>query len=187
MSNHKILVIDDSMVIRRTVKDMLPQGNFEIVEAKDGVQGAELIRNEHPNVIMLDFFLPKKSGWEVFQEIQNDPHLQRIPLLLMSGRKDEVTEKIPEPFQYFAFLEKPFDQKQLVQGIRDAMKRAGQRPKPVINKSTVTTSSTAEEGNGASAVEIAKMNQKIANLEKEVAMLKKQLTQIVGFIKKKLS
>ncbi len=187
VANHKIVVIDDSMVIRKTVRDMLPEGKFEVVDAKDGIQGANLIRQENPNVIMLDFFLPKKSGWEVFQEIQNDPHLQRIPLLLMSGRKDEVTDKIPEPFQYFAFLEKPFDQKQLVQGIRDAMERAKKRPKMVIEKSTHTTVTGIEEDGGANAVEIEKMNHKIHQLEKEVVMLKKQLNQIVTFIKKKLS
>ena len=70
MANHKILVIDDSMVIRRTVKDMLPPGKFEVMEAKDGLQGMDLIRKSPPNLIMLDFFLPKMSGWEVYQEIQ---------------------------------------------------------------------------------------------------------------------
>jgi len=86
VANHKILVIDDSMVIRRTVKDMLPPGKFDVVEAKDGLQGMELIHSSDPDLIMLDFFLPKMSGWEVYQNIQKDPNLKAIPLLLMSGR-----------------------------------------------------------------------------------------------------
>jgi DNA-binding response OmpR family regulator len=184
MSNHKIIVIDDSMVIRKTVRDMLPDGKFDVVEAKDGLQGIELIRSENPNLIMLDFFLPKKSGWDVYQEIQGDPQLQTIPLLLMSGRKDEVTDKIPEPFEFFAFVEKPFDQKQLIQGIRDAMERARKRSTVVAKMSLPGIPNT--QGGGVSEVEIDQMNQRIKNLESEVVQLKKQLSQIVAFIKKKL-
>ncbi|NET61932.1 MAG: response regulator [Symploca sp. SIO2E6] len=114
MATHKILVIDDSKVIRMRVKDMLPAGNFEVLEAKDGIEGLNFIRQEHPNLIMLDFLLPKMSGWEVFQQIQTSSDLQKIPLVLMSGRKEEVTEKITEPFEYFAFVEKPFEKKELM-------------------------------------------------------------------------
>ena len=70
MASHKILVIDDSRVIRNMVRDMLPKGNFEVLEAKDGVEGMQCIHKEHPNLIMLDFLLPRMSGWEVFQQIQ---------------------------------------------------------------------------------------------------------------------
>ena len=101
MASHKVLVIDDSAVIRNMVRDMLPKGNFEVLEAKDGVQGITLVRQERPTLIMLDFLLPRMSGWEVFQQIQAQADLQSIPLVLMSGRKEEVTEKIKEPFEYF--------------------------------------------------------------------------------------
>ncbi|MFO0166345.1 MAG: PleD family two-component system response regulator, partial [Microcystis sp.] len=64
MSNHKILVIDDSKVIRMHIRDMLPECNFEFLEAKDGLEGYNLIRTKNPNLIILDFLLPKMSGWE---------------------------------------------------------------------------------------------------------------------------
>ncbi|BAQ66769.1 response regulator [Geminocystis sp. NIES-3709] len=183
MANHKILVIDDSMVIRRTVKDMLPPGKFEVVEAKDGLLGMELIHSCNPHLIMLDFFLPKMSGWEVYQEIQKDPRLKAIPLLLMSGRKDEVTDKIPEPFEFFSFLEKPFDQKQLIQGIRDSMEKSKKLAQFVVDS---TPSETTTLGGGVSNAEIEQLKAKVANLESEVTQLKKQVNQLVTFIKKKL-
>lgn len=187
MANHKILVIDDSMVIRRTVKDMLPPGKFDVIEAKDGVQGMDLIQNGDPDLIMLDFFLPKKSGWDVYQEIQREPRYRSIPLLLMSGRKDEVTEKIPEPFEFFAFLEKPFDQKQLIQGIRDAMEKSKKLSK-YIDKSSVSDRATTSSSQDTIALvaEITKLNTKVANMEAEIANLKKQLNQVVTFVKQKL-
>ena len=128
MSTHKILVIDDSKVIRMRVKDMLPEGNFDIIEAKDGLEGFNLIKTENPNLIMLDFLLPKMSGWEVYQEIQKQQQFRSIPLVLMSGRKEEVTDKISEPFELFSFVEKPFDREQLVSAIRDAMLKAKKQP-----------------------------------------------------------
>ncbi len=101
MAGRKILVIDDSKVIRVRVREMLPPGNFEVLEAKDGKEGLEFVQKEHPNLIMLDFLLPKLSGWDVFQRIQADETLRRIPLVLMSGRKEEVTEKISETLSIF--------------------------------------------------------------------------------------
>jgi DNA-binding response OmpR family regulator len=185
VASHKILVIDDSKVIRMRVREMLPPGNFEVLEAKDGIEGLNLIRQEHPNLIMLDFLLPKKSGWEVFQEIQTQSELQTIPLVLMSGRKEEVTEKISEPFEYFAFVEKPFEKKQLVDAIKEAMRKAGSRPvtapAPTVSPASADSSSASEM-----AAEIEALNAKVATMQAEVDSLKKQLAQIVMFIKQKL-
>jgi len=179
VATHKILVIDDSKVIRMRVKGMLPAGNFEVLEAKDGIEGLDLIRQEHPNLIMLDFLLPKMSGWEVFQQIQTSSDLQKIPLVLMSGRKEEVTEKITEPFEYFAFVEKPFEQKELLAAIKEAMTKAKKRPAPTPDPTPVTSSA-------APTAEIEELKAKIATMQTEIDGLKKQLTQIVSFIKQKL-
>lgn len=180
MASHKILVIDDSKVIRMRVQDMLPTGNFDILEAKDGVQGLQLIRDEMPNLIMLDFLLPKMNGWDVFQHIQADPALASIPLVVMSGRKEEVTEKLPEPFEYFEFIEKPFEKAELMEAIKAAMMKARNRPH-------VSAVPTGVGGGGADSGEVAALNARVATLEEEVATLKKQLAQVVGFIKKKLA
>ncbi len=187
MASHKILVIDDSKVIRMRVREMLPPGNFEVLEAKDGIEGLNLIRQERPNLIMLDFLLPKMSGWDVFQEIQTQSDLQTIPLVLMSGRKEEVAEKITEPFEYFAFVEKPFEKKQLVDAIKEAMGKA-KKPRPVTAAPAAAVSSSAASISAASvpAAEIEALNAKIAKMQAEIDGLKKQLTQIVTFIKQKL-
>jgi len=177
---HKILVIDDSTVIRNMVRDMLPKGNFEVLEAKDGVQGLDLIRQERPNLIMLDFLLPRMSGWEVYQHIQSSQELQSIPLVLMSGRKEEVTEKLQEPFEFFEFVQKPFDQKELIEAIKAAMAKSKRRP-PVPKIPTSGIPATAPAGG-----DIQALNQKIATMQAEIDGLKKQVAQIMAFIKQKL-
>lgn len=182
MAAQKILVIDDSKVIRMRVKDMLPQGNITIIEAKDGLQGMNLIRSEQPNLIMLDFLLPKMSGWEVYQEIQNSPELHSIPLVLMSGRKEEVTEKLPEPFEYFAFVGKPFEKKQLIEAIQDATKKARARP----SAPSAPAKGGAAADNSAMAAEMAALKEQVGKMQGEIDGLKKNLQQLVGFIKQKL-
>ncbi|WP_138503958.1 PleD family two-component system response regulator [Nostoc sp. PA-18-2419] len=218
MASNKILVIDDTTVVRVKVREMLPPGNFEVLEAKDGVEGLNFILQEKLSLIMLDFLLPKMSGWEVFQQVQAHPELRKIPLVIMSGRKEEVTEKIPEPFEYFEFLGKPFDQKQLIGAIKLAMTKAKQ-PRPELvavgapaKNGTITTYSvtsaavaTSSEPNAilttpptanttiptstppaVSQTEIEALNDKIAKMQAEIDGLKKQLTQVVTFIKQKI-
>ncbi|MGF1535523.1 MAG: response regulator [Elainellaceae cyanobacterium] len=178
MATHKILVIDDSRVIRNMVRDMLPKGNFQVLEAKDGIEGLNAIEQEQPNLIMLDFLLPRLSGWDVFQKIQEKPSLQKIPLVVMSGRREEVTEKISEPFDYFEFIEKPFEQRDLIGAIKSAMMKA---------KLPRQTAASASASGGADAAEVQALTQRIDVLEKELATVKRQMGQLVTFIKQKLN
>ncbi len=201
MASNKILVIDDTTVVRVKVREMLPPGNFQVLEAKDGIEGIDLIRQEKLSLIMLDFLLPKMSGWEVFQQIQAQPELRKIPLVLMSGRKEEVTEKITEPFEHFEFLAKPFDQKQLIVAIKAAMAKSKlPRPEPASVVTLTTNGNGNGSGNGTTAIvtpvtntasgasqeEIAALNEKVAKMQAEIDGLKKQLTQVVTFIKQKI-
>ena len=180
MAEHKILVIDDSKVIRVRVKEMLPQGNFNILEAKDGQEGLKFIVKERPNLIMLDFLLPKVTGWQVFQKIQSQPQLKKIPLVLMSGRKEEVAEKIPEPFEkhYFAFLEKPFEKKELTAAVQLAFKLSKERPDEDISKKE----DISKEGD--SSAKMLVLEAKVKKMQAEITQLKKQMTQIVTIVKK---
>ncbi len=180
MASNKILVIDDTTVVRAKIREMLPPG-FEIIEANDGLQGYNLILEEKFNLIILDFLLPKMSGWEIFQNIQVKPELQKIPLVIMSGSKEEVTEKLAEPFEYFEFLGKPFDKAQLINAIKSALAKSKKRPQgsnPPQFTSTV---------NGVDALtDIKSLNDKIVKMQLEINGLKNQVNQIVAFIKQKI-
>ncbi|HYW20495.1 MAG TPA: response regulator [Nodularia sp. (in: cyanobacteria)] len=211
MVSNKILVIDDTTVVRLKVREMLPPGNFEVLEAKDGLEGYNFIRQEKLSLIMLDFILPKMSGWEVFQQVQAQPEFRKIPLVIMSGRKEEVTEKLTEPFEYFEFLGKPFDQKQLITAIKSAMAKA-KKPRPeiipvaAVSTKNVPVASVAPPNIAVAAdriantivvpsdhdhhlpnsAEINALNEKMVKMQAEIDGLKKQLAQVVTFIKQKI-
>lgn len=180
MASHKILVIDDSKVIRMRVREMLPEGDFEVLEAKDGVEGLNLIRDQRPNLIMLDFLLPRLSGWDVYQELQEDADLQAIPLVIMSGRKEEVTDKLQEPFAYFEFIEKPFEKYQLQTAIKGAISKSKlprRRPQPAP---------TPVAASAVDSAEITALKDQIDKMQAEINALKRAMTQLVGIVKEKL-
>ncbi|AFY62479.1 response regulator [Synechococcus sp. PCC 6312] len=164
MSTQKILVIDDSKVIRMRVRDMLPEGDYQVLEAKDGQEGLNLIRQESPNLIMLDFLLPKVSGWEVFQELERRQDLGRVPLVIMSGRREEVTEKLQEPFELFEFIEKPFEKEDLDEAIKKAFAKARLAPAT----SQASTPETATVG-GIDPAEFAALQAEVAELRAALA------------------
>ena len=169
MATSKILVIDDSRVIRKTVRDMLPEGDFEVIEAKDGLEGIGFVETAHPELIMLDFILPKMSGWEVFQQIQAHPEFQKIPLVLMSGKKEEVTSKISEPFEYFEFIEKPFDRVVLAEAIRVAMTKA-RKARPRLVELSGSSSTVSEQQ--VSSDEIAHVQAQLTQLQAQIVEIK---------------
>ena len=209
MAGHKILVIDDSKVIRMRVRDMLPEGDFQVLEAKDGAEGLNLIRQEQPNLIMLDFLLPRLSGWEVYQELQHEQNLQTIPLVIMSGRKEEVTDKLSEPFEYFEFIEKPFEKHQLQEAIKGAISKSklprlrtegfvSTAPSGVSTQELAILQQKIEQIESKEieaihqkieqiqAQEIADLRQKVSSMETEILNLKNTIKQLVAFVKQKL-
>ncbi len=202
MTARKILVIDDSRVIRNMVRDMLPPGNIDILEAADGAKGIEMVQKESPWLIMLDFLLPRLSGYEVYERIQQNRELSCIPLVLMSGRKEEVTSKIPEPFEekYFAFIEKPFEQKQLLAAIKKALELAKEKERllppvvePLLEASESSTGNTAEDlallkrldSLEAKSKTMGDLEIKLKSLEQQIVNHHKQIQQLAAFIKQK--
>ncbi|NJL99287.1 MAG: response regulator [Synechococcaceae cyanobacterium SM2_3_2] len=108
MSAGTVLVIDDSIMIRKMVTSILGD-RFGVIEAKDGMIGLDLARQHHPDLILLDFVMPKMDGYDTMQAIRAEEALKQIPIIMMSGLKEQVTARIPEPFVGFDFIEKPFE------------------------------------------------------------------------------
>ncbi len=194
MANQKVLIIDDGKTIRMQIREMLPKSTFEVLEAKDGLEGINMIKQEIPNLILLDFFMPKMNGWEVLEKMKENAEISDIPVVLMSGKKEEVLGKIPHLFEQYEFIEKPFDQKVLITAIKSAFVKAKERkqtPVKTVSKPVVTHSETigvqsSDEIPGLKA-EIKLLKDQNAKINQEIEALKKQMSQILTFVKQKLS
>lgn len=85
----KVLIIDDDKFIRTVYESELHQENIDAVLAEDGERGLALARESKPDLILLDMILPKKSGFEVLEDLQRDPELQNIPVVIFSSLRQQ--------------------------------------------------------------------------------------------------
>jgi CheY-like chemotaxis protein len=84
-SGHKILVIDDSVMLLSFVKEMLDEQGYDVVTAETGEEGLKACRTQLPDLILLDFVLPDMKGDEVCRRLVADAATAKIPVIYVSG------------------------------------------------------------------------------------------------------
>lgn len=85
-SRPRVLMIDDNEVSRYLLRGMLPDNQFEIFEARDGREGAQMAKDLRPGIIFLDFYLPDMNGFDVLRDIKDSPLTAEIPIVLHSTK-----------------------------------------------------------------------------------------------------
>jgi DNA-binding response OmpR family regulator len=88
----KILIIEDDKFLRELISRKLAKEGYDIFEAVDGEDGLKKVKEEKPDLILLDLILPGIEGFEVLSRIKQDPELSRIPVIILSnlGQKEDV-------------------------------------------------------------------------------------------------
>ena len=86
----KILVIDDEPDFAAIVQSNLKKEGFEVEVAYDGVEGLEKVKQNPPDVIVLDVMMPEKDGYEVCSELKNDEKYANIPIVMLTAVADHV-------------------------------------------------------------------------------------------------
>lgn len=81
----KILFVEDEEALQRALGDMLTQEGFEVLQATDGEAGLASARKHLPDLVLLDLVLPKKSGFEVLQELKADAATKNIPIIVLTN------------------------------------------------------------------------------------------------------
>ena len=92
-----ILVVDDDLVIRRMLSDLLRASEFAVVEAVDGLGALDAARREQPDMVLLDLGLPGLDGFEVCGRLRSTPRFAETPILVLTGRDD--VESIRQAFE----------------------------------------------------------------------------------------
>lgn len=80
----KILIIDDDDVFTKTLTDFLPKEKYEVVRAKDGIDGLAMVEPEKPDLIILDLLMPKMGGMDFLEELRGKKLEKQIPILISS-------------------------------------------------------------------------------------------------------
>jgi DNA-binding response OmpR family regulator len=87
-----ILIIEDDKFLRELIAQKLIKEGYEISEAIDGEEGLKKVREEKPNLVLLDLILPGMDGFEVLSKMKEDLALAQIPVIILSnlGQKEDV-------------------------------------------------------------------------------------------------
>lgn len=81
----RLALIEDNLDLRTGFRQLLGRAGYEVLTARDGEEGLLLVRETHPDLILLDMLLPKRSGLEVLRALKGDPGTARIPVLVLSN------------------------------------------------------------------------------------------------------
>jgi len=92
----KILIVEDEEILSKVLREKFEKENFEVKLAEDGETVLSLTKSFQPNIILLDLMLPKKSGFEVLQELKADPEVKNIPIVVLSnlGQDEEIKKAL---------------------------------------------------------------------------------------------
>ena len=114
----KILVVDDSEVLRKITSFNLKKAGFEVFEAEDGIDGLEKMRQILPDLIILDIMMPRLDGFGVLKEKQNDESIKDIPVIILTAKGGAEDERIAKSLGAEIVLTKPFSPSQLIEEIK---------------------------------------------------------------------
>ncbi len=126
---HRVLVVDDTKLITRMIRDKLTASGYGVEEAYSGPEAFAKLRTFNPDLIILDVMLPGMDGYEIARRIRQDPSTRLVPILMLTA-KAGIAEKIAG-YEAGAddYLTKPFDPTELELHVRALIARAhAQRP-----------------------------------------------------------
>jgi Response regulators consisting of a CheY-like receiver domain and a winged-helix DNA-binding domain len=117
----KILVVDDEDRMRKLVKDFLIKNNYEVIEAKDGMQALDLFfQNKEIALIILDIMMPQMDGWQVVREVRTH---SKTPIIMLTAKGEERDELQGFELGVDEYISKPFSPKILVARVEAILRR----------------------------------------------------------------
>lgn len=125
MNKAKILVVDDEKNILETVRYNLEKSGYRVCQAEDGEKAVEVCRKEMPDLIILDWMLPKSDGLEVCRILRGDSKTKHIPIIMLSVRSDETDKVVGLEIGADDYLSKPFSPRELLARVKAVLRRGG--------------------------------------------------------------
>jgi two-component system, OmpR family, alkaline phosphatase synthesis response regulator PhoP len=116
----KILLVDDETEILEICRDYLKASSYDVVTAKDGVQGLSSFRRERPDLIVLDLMLPEMDGLDVCRAIRKESN---VPIIMLTARVEETDKLIGLELGADDYITKPFSPRELVARVKVVLRR----------------------------------------------------------------
>jgi CheY-like chemotaxis protein len=109
-----ILLVDDDTIVRDCLKEVLLSEGYQIIQAKDGQQALDLLRNSAVDLVLLDLNMPVKNGWDTFEQLTTEHPL--IPTIIVTARPNQLFTALSGGAG--ALVEKPMDIRMFLQTVK---------------------------------------------------------------------
>ena len=109
-----VLVVDDSITVRRVTQRLLQREGYRVTLAADGLQALERLQQERPTVVLSDIEMPRMDGFDLVRNIRNDPRLASLPVIMITSRIAEKHREHARELGVNHYLGKPYSEDELV-------------------------------------------------------------------------
>ncbi|MAT65186.1 MAG: histidine kinase, partial [Gammaproteobacteria bacterium] len=116
-----VMVVDDSITVRKVTTRLLERNEMEVSTAKDGVDAVARLQEHIPDVMLLDIEMPRMDGFELATHIRNEPRLKDIPIIMITSRTGEKHRQRAMDIGVDFYLGKPYQEQQLLDTIRQVI------------------------------------------------------------------
>ncbi len=116
-----VLVVDDSLTVRKITSRLLTREGFDVLTAKDGVDALQVLTEHMPDVILLDIEMPRMDGFEFTKTIKRDAKLSHIPIIMITSRTAEKHRNLAKELGVDLYLGKPFQEEDLLKSLREML------------------------------------------------------------------
>jgi DNA-binding response OmpR family regulator len=155
MSGETVLVIDDSPTILKVVQLVLTKAGFNIATAPDGEAGLAAARERKPDLILLDFVMPRMNGYQVCRALAGDDDLKDVPVVLMSAKGDQVGERFVKVMGIVDYITKPFSPEAITAVVQHSIAKYAKRDPADYTKPIIAGPGSLEEVEGGAAADAA--------------------------------
>jgi chemosensory pili system protein ChpA (sensor histidine kinase/response regulator) len=121
-----VMIVDDSLTVRKITSRLLAREGFDVLTAKDGVDALQVLSEHHPDVILLDIEMPRMDGFEFTKTIKGDPKNAHIPIIMITSRTAEKHRNHAAELGVDLYLGKPYQEDELLRHLRDMLSMAAQ-------------------------------------------------------------
>jgi chemosensory pili system protein ChpA (sensor histidine kinase/response regulator) len=112
-----VMVVDDSITVRKITTRLLEREGYRVVTARDGVDALEQLKNERPAVMLIDIEMPRMDGFDLTRNVRGDPKTMDIPIIVISSRSAPKHRSRAAELGVNVYLGKPYEESDLLQQI----------------------------------------------------------------------
>jgi chemosensory pili system protein ChpA (sensor histidine kinase/response regulator) len=112
-----VLVVDDSLTVRKITSRTLTREGYNVVVAKDGIEALEKMQARAPDVIVTDIEMPRMDGFDLTRNVRADPLLKDLPVIMITSRTADKHRKHAAELGVTVFLGKPYEERELLENI----------------------------------------------------------------------